>query len=86
MDNSFLAISFMLKRMLAIMKHLGVPVKMGKTIEAATEIKFLGYWWMPRIDLVTLDPGRRSRVEAQLVILLDMLVTSVLPMPRTSVV
>ena len=39
------------------------------------EIEFLGYWWMPRIDLVTLDPGRWSRVESQLRILIDMLLS-----------
>ena len=69
-------ISSMLRRMLDIMKLLNVPVKVGKTIEAATEIMFLGYWWMPRIDLVTLDPGRWSRVESQLCILIDMLMSN----------
>ena len=75
MATSHFEITSMLRRMLAIMSLLRVPIKAGKTIEAATEIKFLGYWWMPRIDLVTLDPGRWSRVESQLRILIDMLLS-----------
>ena len=75
MTNGFAASRAVLNRMLAIMEHLRVPVKTAKTIVAAVEVKFLGYWWMPRKDLVALDPARWVRVEGQLRILLDMLVT-----------
>ena len=73
MAQSLYAINVILDRMLALMALLRVPVKEVKTIRAVTEIKFLGYYWLPRLDLVSLDPVRWATVELQLRTLMDLL-------------
>ena len=47
--------------LLAMMKKLEVPVNDSKTIRAAPEVKFIGFWLQPRLDLVTLDKGRWTK-------------------------
>jgi len=56
----------LLDKMLAMMARLEIPVKASKTILAVWEIKFIGFWWQPKIDLVTLDPGRWHNLEQEL--------------------
>ena len=73
MSRSFGEAVLILDRMLALMAHLGVPVKDVKTVRAAIEIKFLGYFWSPRRDLVSLDPVRWASVEEDLRVLIDLL-------------
>lgn len=70
---SFAQLEAVLDRMLALMAHLNVPVKDVKTIRGVVEMKFLGYFWCPRLDLVSLDPVRWASVEADLRVLMDLL-------------
>ena len=55
-----------LDRLLAMMKELNIPVKDAKTIRPTPEIKYVGFWWDPRRDLVTLSRGRWADLEAEL--------------------
>ena len=41
-----------------MMTKLEVSVKDSKTIRAAPDLKFIGFWWQPHLDLVTLDKWR----------------------------
>ena len=47
-----------LDAMLKMMKALEIPVKDSKTVRPTELIKFIGFWFDPRKDLVTLDPER----------------------------
>ena len=60
------AASEVLDRMLIMMRRLNVPVKDSKTVLPATEIKYTGFWWEPRRDLVTLAKSRWEQLEAEL--------------------
>ena len=62
-----------LDHMLTIMAHLGVPVKEVKTIRGSIDIKFLGYFWSPSLNLVSLDRARWATVESDLCVLMDLL-------------
>ena len=73
MARSLEAVLSILDRMLTLMAHLGVPVKEVKTIRGASEIKFLGYLWSPRLNLVSLDAARWATVESDLRVLIDLL-------------
>ena len=44
--------------MLSLMEALLIPVKKSKTVRPTDVIKFIGFWFEPRKDLVTLDPER----------------------------
>ena len=54
----------LLDALLALMAELEIPVKDSKTIPATEALKFIGFWWEPRLDLVTLDSGRWAKLEA----------------------
>ena len=56
----------LLDDLLALMAELGLPVKDSKTIPASEALKFIGFWWEPRRDLVTLDSGRWAKLEAEM--------------------
>ena len=60
------AASEVLDRMLIMMRRLNVPVKDSKTVLPTTEIKYTGFWWEPRRDLVTLAKSRWEQLEAEL--------------------
>ena len=47
-----------LDAMLKLMRDLNIPVKDSKTVRPTELIKFIGFWFDPRKDLVTLDPER----------------------------
>ena len=52
--------------MLATMRELNIPVKDSKTVEPTAEIKYVGFWWDPRRDLVTLARSRWTELETEL--------------------
>ena len=56
----------LLDKLLAMMALLEIPVKASKTTRATWEIKFIGFWRQPRLDLVTLDPGRWHNLEQEM--------------------
>ena len=56
----------LLDALLALMAELEIPVKASKTIPATEALKFIGSWWEPRLDLVTLDRGRWANLEAEM--------------------
>jgi len=53
----------LLDNLLAMMARLDIPVKDSKTIRATDEVRFIGCWWQPHRDLVTLDKGRWAKLE-----------------------
>jgi hypothetical protein len=64
----------MLDSLLGMIAKLEIPVKNSKTIRAVPEVEFIGFWWQPRLDLVTLDKERRTESEhetRQIVMALD---------------
>ena len=75
MSRSLESVLLTLDRMLSIMAHLGVPVKEVKTIRGVTSIKFLGFFWEPLKNLVSLDRNRWTTVESDLRVLIDLLLT-----------
>ena len=56
----------MLDSLLAMMEKLEIPVKDSKTIRAVPEVKFIGYFWQPRSDRVTLDKERWAKLEHEM--------------------
>ena len=56
----------MLDSLLAMMAKLEIPVKDSKTIRATHEVKFIGFWWQPLLDLVTLDKDRWAKLEREM--------------------
>jgi len=63
----------LLDALLALMAELKIPVKDSKTIPATEALKFIGFWWEPRLDLVTLDSGRWAKLEAEMLRINDSL-------------
>jgi len=63
----------LLDALLALMAELKLPVKDSKTIPATDALKFIGFWWEPRKDLVTLDSGRWAKLEAEMLRINDYL-------------
>ena len=63
---SAIMVNQILQRMLSLMKRLNIPVKDIKTIPAMPTAKFLGYFWVPRSDLISLDSRRWLEVEGRL--------------------
>ena len=64
--NGLALANTILDRMLALMNALNVPVKTSKTIRPAEVIKYTGFYWDPRKDVVTLDPERWVALYASL--------------------
>ncbi|MCG3771364.1 MAG: hypothetical protein JW384_02550 [Nitrosomonadaceae bacterium] len=56
----------LLDDLLAMMARLDIPVKDSKTVRATDEIKFIGFYWRPRADLVALDSGRWAKLEQEM--------------------
>ena len=56
----------LLDALLALMAELNIPVKASKTIPAVEALKFIGFWWEPRSDRVTLDRERWVKLEAEM--------------------
>ena len=56
-----------LDRMLALMKALNIPVKDSKTVRPVPAIKYSGFFWDPRRDVVSLDPERWESLHATLI-------------------
>ena len=55
-----------LDRCLGVMRALNVPIKESKTIRPSEVIKYTGFFWDPRNDVVTLDPDRWVALHATL--------------------
>ena len=49
-----------------MMRELNIPVKNSKTVQPTPEIKYVGFWWDPRRDLVTLAKSRWTELETEL--------------------
>ena len=56
----------MLDSLFAMMTKFEVSVKDSKSIRAAPEVKLIGFWWQPYLDLVTVDKGRWTKLEHEL--------------------
>ena len=67
MINGLALANTILDRMLGVMKDLNIPVKESKTVRPSEVIKYTGFLWDPRKDLVTLDLERWSALHTTLI-------------------
>ena len=56
----------LLTNLLEMMKALRIPVKASKTVHATDAIMFIGFWWQPHQDLVTLSKARWEKLEREM--------------------
>ena len=66
MASSAAIVNMILDRMLALMLRFCIPIKTQKTMRASVTVKFLGYWWIPRFNRITLDAKRWCDIEGRL--------------------
>ena len=52
--------------MLELMVLLNIPVKDVKTLRGSPTVKYIGYWWDPHHDRITLDDDRWNVIEGRL--------------------